>query len=103
MLARLQQLTTLALLALAVTCAVLLAIGGLVLWAVAVFVLFAAGHAIVLGLEFLWLAGANRAVSQAPATLMTTRYEVASSASLSSIGCSIGGKTPVSLSGAAMG
>jgi triacylglycerol esterase/lipase EstA (alpha/beta hydrolase family) len=61
MLARLQQWTTLALLALAVTCAVLLAIGGLVLWAVAVFVLFAAGHAIVLGLEFLWLAGANRA------------------------------------------
>jgi triacylglycerol lipase len=60
MLARLQQFTTFAALAIALACAAILAASGRPLWAVAAFVVIASGHAIVLAFEFLLLPWANR-------------------------------------------
>jgi pimeloyl-ACP methyl ester carboxylesterase len=60
MLARLQQFTVLAVLAIAIVCAVLLAGLGRPLWGVAILFVLGCGHAIVLGCEFLLLPRANR-------------------------------------------
>ena len=60
MLARLQQFTTLALVAIAMACAAFLASRGKPFWAFAAVALVAAGHAILLAFEFLFLASANR-------------------------------------------
>lgn len=60
MLARLQQFTTLLLVAAALACAVLLASRGEPLWALAAFTLVAGSYAIILAFEFALLAGANR-------------------------------------------
>ncbi len=60
MLARLQQFTTLALVAIAIACAAFLASRGKPFWAFAAVALVAAGHAILLAFEFLFLASANR-------------------------------------------
>jgi triacylglycerol lipase len=60
MLARLQQFTTVLLVAIAVACAAILASHGKPLWAFAAFALVAVGHAIFLAFEFLLLASSNR-------------------------------------------